>query len=397
MTHGSDTERRPSWSKERSQRVFYALLLVSLLIVLVPMSSQAQVLYGTLLGHVSDSSGHPISGATVVATNTATNIEKTALTDDSGGYRISDLEEGTYTVSATAPSFGKMLSQGIVVRTNTESRFDTQLNPAAVGQTVTVTAAPPELQTDNATVTAELEKAQVQTLVTTPGANMRNFQSLYLVLPGFTPPAGSHSESGNPGDTLVTNVNGVSQSNNNTRIDGVSDIYPWLPEIAAYTPSVEAISTVNAVTNSFDAEQGLAAGSVINVTTRSGSNSYHGTAWEYNLNNGLEAKGYFVPTNTRIPKYILNQFGANYGGPIRKNKAFFFGNWERSRRAQAVSGFQTIPTQALIGGNFQGTTTVIYDPQTGNPDGTGRTPFPNNIIPASRIAFASKQLASLLP
>jgi hypothetical protein len=397
MTHIGGTERRPFWSKGQTPFVIYALLSVSLLTVLVPRPSKAQVLYGTLLGNVSDSSGLPISGATVVATNAETNSEKTATTDSSGGYRFSDLEEGTYTVSATAPSFGKVISQGIAIRTNTEGRFDPQLQPATVGQTVIVTSAPPELQTDSGTVTAELEKTQVQTLVTTPGANMRNFQSLYVVLPGFTPPGASHSESGNPGDTLVTNVNGVSQSNNNTRIDGVSDIYPWLPEIAAYTPSVEAISAVNAVTNSFDAEQGLAAGTVINVSTRSGTNSYHGTAWEYNLNNALEAKGYFVPANTRTPKYILNQFGANYGGPIRKNKAFFFANWERSRRAQAVSGFQTIPTQAMVNGDFQGISTTIYDPLTGNPDGTGRTPFPNNIIPASRIAFAAKQLAALLP
>jgi hypothetical protein len=97
-----------------------------------------------------------------------------------------------------------------------------------------------------------------------------------------------------------------------------------------------------------------------------------------------------------IPKYILNQFGANYGGPIMKNKAFFFGNWERTRRSQALSGFQTVPTANMLTGNFAGVSTVIYDPATGNANGTGRTPFANNTIPANRISYAAQQMIKLM-
>ncbi len=200
---------------------------------------------------------------------------------------------------------------------------------------------------------------------------------------------------------MFASVNGVSGSNNNTRIDGVSDIYAWLPEIAAYAPSVEAIASVNVVTNSFNPEQGFASGAVINLSTKSGSNRFHGTAWEYNLISALEAKSpFFVTTTTNrglIPKYIMNQFGANYGGPIRKDKAFFFGNWERSRRSVAFSSLQTVPTTAMLNGDFSAVTTTIYDPSTGNTTtGAGRTGFTGNMIPTGRISTAAKQMALLM-
>ena len=406
MTQHGGFERRWFSSQGRCPRILFTLFLVSLIAILIPRSSQAQVLYGTLLGNVTDSSGAAVAGATVVATDAATNIAKSTTTDSSGGYRFTDLGPGTYSVSVSAKTFGKVASQGIILHANSEERYDAQLRPAAIGTSVTVTAAPPELQTDTATVTSELETAEVQNLVTTAGFNMRNFQSLFVVLPGFSPPTEQHSESGNPADTMMFNANGVSGSNNSTRIDGVSDIYPWLPEITAYTPSTEAISSVNVVTNSMNAEQGFASGAAVSVTTKSGSNKFHGSAWEYNMISALMAKNtFFVATTANrglVPKYIMNQFGANYGGPIKKDKAFFFGNWERTRRSQALSGFQTVPSANMIAGIFTGVTTgsgtptVIYDPATGNPDGTGRTPFLNNVIPSGRISYAAQQMIKLM-
>jgi hypothetical protein len=342
----------------------------------------------------------------VVATDTGSGIAKTATADGSGAYRLSDLSAGTYKISISAKTFANALAQGITLQANTVQRFDSQLQPASVGQTVTVTGAPPELQTDTANVTSELEEAQVQNIVTTAGLNMRNFQSLFVVLPGFSPPSEQHSESGNPADTMMFNANGVSGSNNSTRIDGVSDIYAWLPEITAYTPSTEAIASVNVQTNSMNAEQGFASGAAVNVTTKSGSNTFHGSAWEYNMISALMAKNTFFTTTTANrgmnPKYIMNQFGANFGGPIKKDKAFFFGNWERTRRAAALSGYQTVPSTNMINGIFTGATTngttpvTIYDPATGNADGTGRTPFANNVIPAQRFSYAATQMIKLM-
>ena len=389
QTHQISLEvfRRSIWA--------FLALLVAIAMLLTPRA-YAQTLYGTLVGDVTDSTGAAVMGATVVATDSETGIAKTTTTDSSGTFRLSDLGTGTYNVSISARAFATAMAQGIEIQTNTERRFDAQLQPASVGQTIIVTAAPAELQTDTANVASELETVQVQTLVTPAGVNMRNFQSLFVLLPGFSPPGEQHSESGNPADTMMFNANGVSGSNNSTRIDGVSDIYPWLPEITAYTPSTEAISAVNVVTNSMNAEQGFASGAAVNVTTKSGTNKFHGSAWEYNMISALMAKPYFTPSTSAIPKYILNQFGANYGGPIMKNKAFFFGNWERTRRSQALSGFQTVPTTNMLTGNFNGISTVIYDPATGNANGTGRTPFPNNTIPAGRISYAAQQMVKLM-
>ncbi|RSL19151.1 carboxypeptidase family protein [Edaphobacter aggregans] len=401
ISHGrlfQQTHRVSVKALRRSVWAFVVPLVAIAMLLTAP--AYAQTLYGTLVGNVTDSTGAAVVGAMVVATDTGTGIAKTVTTDGSGTFRLSDLAAGTYKVSITAKAFASTVGQGIEIQANTERRFDVQLHPATVGQTVMVTAAPPELQTDTANVTSELETTQVQTLVTTAGLNMRNFQSLFVLLPGFSPPGEQHSEAGNPADTMMFNANGVSGSNNSTRIDGVSDIYAWLPEITAYTPSTEAISAVNVVTNSMNAEQGFASGASVNVTTKSGTNRFHGSAWEYNMISALMAKSFFfTPTATNrglIPKYILNQFGANYGGPIMKNKAFFFGNWERTRRSQALSGFQTVPTSNMLTGNFTGISTVIYDPATGNANGTGRTPFPNNVIPASRISYAAQQMIKLM-
>lgn len=401
MTLCNEFEKCWLASRRLHLKTLLSLLLLGLLALWAPHSIQAQVLYGTLVGNVTDASGAAVVGATVVATNTGTGIAKTGTTDNSGSYRLSNLAAGTYKISIAAKTFASTLGQGIVIQTNSDQRFDAQLQPATVGQTVTVTGAPPELQTDTAIVSSDIETTQLQTLDATPGANMRNFQSLYITLPGFTPPTADHSEAGNPGDTLFVSVNGVSGSNNNTRIDGVSDIYAWLPEIAAYAPSVEAIASVNVVTNSFNAEQGFASGAVINLSTKSGTNRFHGTAWEYNLISALEAKNYFfVATATNrglIPKYIMNQFGANYGGPIKKDKAFFFANWERSRRSVAFSSLQTVPTPAMLSGDFSAVTTAIYDPTTGNPaTGAGRTQFANNKIPSGEISYAAQQMVKLM-
>ncbi len=279
-------------SRGRGSAVVAFLLAAALLL---PALAQAQVLYGTLVGNVTDSTGAAVAGAVVTVTDAATGLKATATTDGSGGYRLSNLAPGTYAISVAARSFAAVNSRGVLLEANTERRFDVKLPPASVGQTVEVSAIAQELQTDTASVTSELDTTEVQTLVTTAGFNMRNFQSLFQVLPGFSPPGEQHSEAGNPADTMMFNANGVSGSNNTTRVDGVSDIYAWLPEITAYIPSTEAIGSINVTTNSMNAEQGFASGAAVNVTTKSGTNKFHGSAWEYNMISALMAKPYFTP------------------------------------------------------------------------------------------------------
>lgn len=150
------------------------------------------------------------------------------------------------------------------------------------------------------------------------------------------------------------------------------------------------------MTNSFDAEQGMASGSAVNVTIKSGTNQFHGGAWEYHTNSALKTRNFFYQGN-RNPKNILNQFGLDVGGPIKKNKLFFFADWERTVQRQLVSGFQTVATSALRQGNFAGAGITIYNPFTGAANGTGRETFPGNQIPASLLQPAALKMAALLP
>jgi hypothetical protein len=357
------------------------------------MPAYGQVLYGTLTGNVADGTGAAVPNAKIEAVNAGTGLTKQAVSDSSGAYTFNDLQPGTYKVTISAPSFGSVIEQGVLVDANSVRRVDVKLQPAQVNQSIVVDASVTALQADRADVSNEIQSAQIAQL---PEPATRNYQSLLVIVPGYAPPASSHSEAGNPQAALATNVNGASYNNNNTRIEGTSDLYPWLPEIAAYIPASEAIQTVNVVTASFDAEQGMAGGSVVNVFIKSGTNQYHGTAWEYNQISALKARNYFY-YGANNPKNIINQFGGNFGGPIKKNKLFFFADWEETNKKANVSAFETVATDPLRQGNFNGTGTTIYDPMTGNPNGTGRTPFAGNQIPASRIASASAKLIALMP
>src|ERR1051326_2586752 len=161
-------------------------------------------------------------------------------------------------------------------------------------------------------------------------------------------------------------------------------------------PPLESIETVNVVTNSMDAEQGLAGGAAINVTMKSGTNQFHGVAFNYHQNSAIKARNVFF-TEARIPKYIQNQYGGAFGGPIVKNKLFFFTDHERTARRWNVSRFVTVPTADQREGNFSAYGTTLYDPLTGNADGSGRSIIPNAIIPASRQSRVSRQLIDWLP
>jgi Carboxypeptidase regulatory-like domain/TonB dependent receptor len=366
-------------------------LLVALSIAVVPAS--AQVLYGTLTGNVVDGTGAGVPAAKIEAVNAGTGLTKQASADASGSYVFNDLQPGTYKLTISAPAFGSVIEEGVVVDANSVRRVDVKLQPAQVSQSIVVDASVTALQADRADVSNQIQTSQIAQL---PQPATRNYQSLLVIVPGYAPPAASHSEAGNPQAALATNVNGASYNNNNTRLEGTSDLYPWLPEIAAYIPASEAIQTVNVVTASFDAEQGMAGGSVVNVFIKSGANQYHGAAWEYNQISALKARNYFY-YGANNPKNIINQFGANFGGPIKRNKLFFFANWEETNKKASVSAFETVATDPLRQGNFTGTGTTIYDPTTGNANGTGRTPFPGNQIPSSRVAFASSKMIALMP
>jgi hypothetical protein len=289
--------------------------------------------------------------------------------------------------------FTQAVENGVQLDANIVRRVDVILELSQVAQSVTVDASIVTLQADRVTVNTQIADKEVEDL---PVTGARNFQSLLDLVPGITPPAASHSESGNPSGALATNVNGASYSNNGTRINGAVNSYPWVPEIIAYVPPAESIQAVSVSTGNYDAEQGFAGGSAVNVTMKSGTNAYHGSAWEYNTISKLNARGFFY-YGGNLPKFISNQFGLTLGGPIKKNKLFFFADWERIMKRQAASGTYSVPLPQMRAGNFSFTTTKIYDPATGNPAGTQRSPFPGNLIPTSRLSPAAVMMTALLP
>ena len=352
-----------------------------------------QTLYGSLVGNITDPSGAAVPAVRVSVTNTETGFTREVLANDRGAYLIPDLQAGHYDVTISSPSFAIFNQRGIAISSNAVVRVNVQLQLASSSEKVTVSGGADVLQTDRADVKSELNSQQLADLPVPAG---RNYQSLFKLVPGFTPPRVQNSIVSNPSDDLVSEVNGTTKSTNNTRIDGAANMNVWLPQHSAYVPPIEAIAQVNVVTNSMDAEQGLAGGAAVSVTIKSGTNDLHGVVFEYNANSHFQARNVFY-ANPQLPKNIQNQYGGTLGGPIVKNKLFFFVSDEQTSRRSNVSRFATIPTAEQQAGNFAAFGTTIYDPMTGAADGSGRTAFPNNSIPLNRQSRVAQQLNSWLP
>jgi Carboxypeptidase regulatory-like domain/TonB dependent receptor-like, beta-barrel len=366
----------------RSRFLWLSLMSLILATAFVPQTSYAQVLYGSIIGNVKDSSGGAVPGASVSITNKSTNQSRESVTDELGNYSLTTVQTGNYTMKVSLTGFKEFLQTDVQVALNTVTRVDVTLEVGQVAETVTVSAQAVTLQTDRAEVKSELNTKALQDLPVPMG---RNYQGLFKTLPGFSMPENAHSIPSNPSRALAFNVNGASRSSNNIRIDGVTGTNVWLPHMTSYIPALESIDAVNVVTNSFDAEQGLAGGAAVNVQIKSGTNELHGSAFEYHSDNALKARPYFTPVNQRNPKLVYNQFGATLGGPIMKDKLFYFASYEGTYDHQFASRTVSVPTPEMKRGDFSASPNPIYDPATGDASGAGRTPFPGNIIPANRI------------
>jgi len=276
------------------------------------------------------------------------------------------------------------------VAINTVNRVDATLEVGAVSQTVQVNASAAVLQTDRADVHHDISAQTLEQVPLPPG---NNFQTLMRVIPGATPPTTAHSIATNPTRSLDFSVNGTSDYGNTVRIDGVTQYNIWVPENTSYIPSSDAIETVNVTTANFSPEQGLAGGSMTNVEIKSGTNQLHGDAYEYHFDNNTEAHNFFDPNNkiTRKPKDIFNQFGASIGGPIKKDKLFYFSNVEWIRQRQFATATRTIPTANMAAGDLTGldpangltgNPDIVYDPTTATRMGRDDRRFTPPTIPA---------------
>lgn len=379
----------------QTRNFLIAAVLTALLLsgILVP-SAAAQTLYGSLLGNIADPSGAAVPGVKVVAVNTANGLTREGTTDERGAYIFTDLQPGAYDVKITAASFAAVTRTGVPVSANAVVRIDVQLNLATSAETITVAASAAMLQTDRAEVRSEMNSRQYRDL---PISGVRNYTALYKLVPGFTPPTLGHSIVTNPQETLIVNVNGANDEVNSSRLDGASNTHIWMPRLQAYAPPLESIEAVNIVTNSMDAEQGTSGGAATSVTTKSGTNQFHAVAFEYHTNNALRAKNVFSTQVQKTPKYLQNQYGGTIGGPIAKNKLFFFISEEQTSRRWNASRWFDLPTAAQRAGDFSSFGTTIYDPLTGSADGSGRTPMPNNTVPLARQSRAARQMNEWLP
>ncbi len=355
-------------------------------------TSHAQAVKGSLLGTITDANGSAAAGATVTIIETRTNISTNTSTNADGNYAFPNLKDGVYRIEAAQKGFKKVVRENVIVDVNTTVRVDLDLPVGEVTESVTIEAGTqPLLQTDRADTGRLLESKQVSEL---PLGFNRNFQGLLITVPGATRPTRPHSQFFNSQDSLESKVNGQSRLSNNFMIEGVDD-NEKTGLLQVLIPAADAIESVSISTSNFDAEFGRAGGAVSSVTLKSGTNSMHGSAFFFgNNNNGwLQAGDYF--THGTAPTHY-RQAGATIGGPIKKNKIFYFGDYQYTTDTRGVVNRLTVPYPEWFGGDFSKAPTKIYDPTTGSADGTGRTQFAGNLIPSNRISPIAKKLLSFL-
>jgi hypothetical protein len=377
---------------------FLGLLFVALAI---SFSSLAQVERATITGTVTDKNGGAISGATVRVIEESTNTIHQLQTDSAGLYTAGNLTPGSYTVEIEAPGFTKHVNKGFVVQVGQTARLDVSMEVGAVTQSVEVTGAIPVLQSENASVGQVIAPTAVQQLP----LNGRNMTQLAIITPGVTGlnyaptntiGSGVRPDELRPGGTTIE-ANGARDSANKLLLDGV-DNTEMIAQTQIVRPSVESLQEFNIITSNAGPEYNRGAGAILVTSTRSGSNAFHGSLYEYIRNSAVDAKNYFVRPGTPNPQYRLNDFGGRLGGPIKRNKAFFFVNYEGYYEQAAGTQVNSVPTLAERAGNFQGVANV-YDPLTTTASGSTykRTQFANNIIPRSRFDPIAYQLINAYP
>ena len=362
----------------------------------------SQVVSGTIAGTVMDQGGAVVPEAKVMLVNQGTSFTRVVTTNAEGQYSAPSVPTGEYTITVEHPGFQRLRRGGVQLTAADQLTVDLQLSLGDVQQTVDVTATAPLIQSQNAVVSSLVTNQQ---MVEMP-LNGRTFTSLVLLGPGAY--AGSSNNLRNSpyamrGDTNIS-VNGSSAQNNSYLIDGMVNRNLWLSTLIM-VPTIDSVQEFRVLTSNYSAEYGVAAGAITVVQTKSGTNEFHGSLYEFFRNDKLDANTFF---NNRagIPKpaFRRNEFGGTFGGPIRKDKTFIFGDYQGIRVREPRSTVATLPTLAeremVRTGNFNGLGVAVYDPQTSRPGPNGTTirdQFPGNIIAAGRLDPAAINLMNLLP
>jgi len=364
---------------------------------LVPVAL-AQTFGASLLGNVTDASGAAVPGATIVAINTATNVKTETRSDGTGRYVITPLQPGVYTLEATAPGFKKFVRTGIELAVAQQARVDIAMEVGEITERITVEAAVSNIETASSTIAKVVSNRAILNLP----LNTRNVYSLIYLTPGV---AGSI---GNNYNSMSYSINGARTSMMETLIDGATASHPTVQGYSGISafPSVDAIGEFKVLGANFPAEYGRTAGSVLNVVYKSGTNEFHGSAYEFLRNSKMDANTFY--NNMRgvpLASFKRSQYGGTLGGPIRKDRTFFMSSYEGLRQRSFTSRTTTVPTPLQRTGDFSQTyagpnnPVIIYDPFTTRPSGTGyvRDPFPGNIIPAGRQDPVARNIMKYYP
>lgn len=385
----------------RSLRLALVLAACCSLVSLFALPSFGQAVFGNVVGTVTDPNGAAVPNATITVTNTAQGVSFTTKTNASGNYQQGHLIVGTYSVKAEAPGFQSYVQQNVAVNVDASTTVNIKLKLGAVTQTVNVTSAPPLLQS---------QKTSMSTLFSTKAAEdlpilNRNFSYFVLYSPGVQQLQWQHAASENPQGTIQMEVNGQEFGGTDWQLDG-TDNHDVILGIQVVNPNIDSLSEIKIITADHDAEFPQGDAGVVIAQTKSGTNQIHGSAFGYRRTDATEARDPFAQsvvnpvTGKFIPHTLWDQFGGSLGGPIRKDKTFFFGDYQGSRQRNGGSILVRVPNAAERAGNLSDLSTNIYNPFAAN--GSILTPaqrvqFTGNTIPTGMLSSQAQKMLSLIP
>jgi outer membrane receptor protein involved in Fe transport len=360
-----------------------AMLLLS--VACLPAASVAQGLQTGILGVTRDASGGVLPGVTITVKNRGTGVTRTDVTDEGGAFSALGLLAGSYDVAAELSGFKTAVRNEVPLESGNTVRIDLTMEVGAMGETVEVTARADTrlMRTEDASLGAVLNESQVQGLP----VKDRNFMALAQLVPGATEGLVGNQNTLGRSQPLNLSVLGQRMFDNNIRLDGIS-IINGFSNGSTFIPSLESLKEVTVQTGQYGAAYGMFSGAQVDMIVKSGQNDFRGSAFTYHRNDSLQARGYFDAGDT--PPFTQNQFGGTIGGPIVRNRTFFFVGYEGTRIDRETTGQTTVATDAMRTGNFSALSTAIRDPYTG-------LPFAGNVIPASRIAPQALRLLEYIP
>jgi hypothetical protein len=414
------TQIHISWIFSRyGKRVAVVAALFLTLCIAVALTlprALAQAIFGSVNGVVTDATGAAVPNASITITDTDKGTTRVVTTSDSGAYLVHDLIPDHYQFKIEAPGFASVQSEVISVSADSSAQVNFELKPGTASQTVEVTAEAPQLKTDRADVSTTLN---ILTIVETPNL-IRNTTALVLLAPATTASTFSNANAEDPQRSIPVSSNGQSPFSAGFILDGANDKDGFIGEIVV-NPPLDSIQELKFINQNYDAEFGAAIAGVTVMQTKSGTNSFHGSAYLYRRSDAQEARDPFTqypgnnPVGPDVPSTLSNVFGGSIGGPVLKDRLFFFADYQGTRQKIGNSFKLTVPTAEVhttcTGGTgncdlseyLQGGQGQAYDPDTGVINaagantGVGRVPFVNNQIPNSRLSPASINLLKIVP